>query len=73
MTSLSLIHPCQKRPFIPLKFEAFFNYDIFHGGTKLTALPRVSPIFNYDIFSRWNKVTRMAQVSPLVLLFLGLD
>ena len=25
----SLIHPCQKKPLIPLKFEVVFNYDTF--------------------------------------------
>ena len=25
----SLIHPCQKRALIPLKFEEVFNYDTF--------------------------------------------
>ena len=25
----SLIHPCQKRALIPLKFEVVFNYDTF--------------------------------------------
>ena len=38
-----LIHSCQKRAFIPLKFEIIIRYDIFHG-TKLSAWRKVSPI-----------------------------
>ena len=30
----SLIHPCQKRALIPLKFEVVFNYDTFFKVAK---------------------------------------
>ena len=50
----SLIHPCQKRALIPLKFEVVFNYDTFfkvaqsypHGPklAQLTVLRHTSTV-----------------------------
>ena len=55
----SLIHPCQKRALVPLKFEVVFNYDTFFKvaqsyphGPKLAQLTVYTNIYKMNIFRK---------------------